>query len=142
MLKVGSAVLKATYVTKGNTITALCGPEDSGRLRLTDTVTSALEGGRLSAIRIGRLYPQVYPGTHFWHLNVLGCEPYVSAVFTHGVSWYSFLALESGRLSAIRIGRLYAQVYSGTHLLALEGGKLLALRTGRLYPHEYRGTRF
>jgi hypothetical protein len=37
-----------------------------GRLRLPDSVTSALEGGRFSAIR---LYPQEYPGTHFKRLS-------------------------------------------------------------------------
>jgi hypothetical protein len=37
----------------------------SGRLRLPDSVTLALEGGRLSGSRTGRIYPQEYPLTHF-----------------------------------------------------------------------------
>jgi hypothetical protein len=51
-----------------------------GRLRLPDSVTSALEGSRLSAIRTSRLYPQEYPGTHFKSLSraraygIVGCH--------------------------------------------------------------------
>jgi hypothetical protein len=40
-------------------------------LSLPDSVTSALEGSRLSALRTGRLYSQEYPGTHFKRLSRL-----------------------------------------------------------------------
>jgi hypothetical protein len=50
-------------------LTGLWGPEGSGKLRLPDSVTSALEGGTLSGLNTGRLYPQKYPGTHFKRLS-------------------------------------------------------------------------
>jgi len=34
------------------------GPEGSRKIRLPDFVTTAEDGGRLSALRTGRLYPQ------------------------------------------------------------------------------------
>ena len=37
---------------------AWSGPEGSRKLRLLDFVTTAQDGGRLSALRNGRLYPQ------------------------------------------------------------------------------------
>ena len=37
---------------------AWSGPEGSRKLRLPDFVTTAQDGGRLSALRTGRLYPQ------------------------------------------------------------------------------------
>jgi len=37
---------------------AWSGPEGSGKLRLPDFVTATQDGGRVSALRTGRLYPQ------------------------------------------------------------------------------------
>jgi hypothetical protein len=49
-------------------------------LRLPYSVTSALEGGMLTALRTGLLYPQEYPSTHFKRLSrprahgIFGCH--------------------------------------------------------------------
>jgi hypothetical protein len=55
--------LKVYYYTvkgKGKAVPlqASTGPEVSRKLRLPDFVTTAQDGGRLSALRTGRLYPQ------------------------------------------------------------------------------------
>ena len=46
--------------TKGKAVPlqAWSGPDDSRKLRLPDFVTTAQNGGRLSALCTGRLYPQ------------------------------------------------------------------------------------
>ena len=50
---------------KSTSVTGHAGPEGSRKLRLLDFLTTALYGGRLSALRTGRLYPQGIPGAHF-----------------------------------------------------------------------------
>jgi hypothetical protein len=50
---------------KGHPLQAMQAQRGLGELRLLDLLTSALYGGRLSASRIGRLYPRDIPGTHF-----------------------------------------------------------------------------
>jgi hypothetical protein len=52
--------------SKAVALQAWTGPEGSRKLRLPDFVTTAQYGGRLSALRTGRLYPPGNtPGTHF-----------------------------------------------------------------------------
>ena len=49
-----------SYLLKGKAVSlqAWTGPEVSRKLRLPDFMTKAQDGGRLSALRTGRLYPQ------------------------------------------------------------------------------------
>ena len=46
------------YKGKAVPLEAQKGPEGSRKLRFPDLLTTAQDGGRLSALRIGRLYPQ------------------------------------------------------------------------------------
>ena len=46
------------YVIKSVPLQAWTGPEGSRKLRFPDFVTKVQDGGRLSALRTGRLYPQ------------------------------------------------------------------------------------
>ena len=51
-------------------VTGHTGPEGSRKLRFLDFLTTAQYGGRLSALRTGRFYPQVYS----WNSFSLGAE--------------------------------------------------------------------
>jgi hypothetical protein len=51
-------VLPYSQVVKSVTLQAWTGPQGSRKLRFPDFVTTAQDGGRLSALRNGRLYPQ------------------------------------------------------------------------------------
>jgi len=55
-----TGLLVPTSPVKGKAVPlqAWTGPEGSRKLRLPDFVTAAQDGGRLSALRTGRFYPQ------------------------------------------------------------------------------------
>jgi len=55
----GSFIFACVIVKdKAVPLQALSGPEGSRKLRFPDFVTTTQDGGRLSALRTGRLYPQ------------------------------------------------------------------------------------
>jgi len=62
----GFAKLNILVKGKAVRLQAWSGPEGSRKLRLPDFMTTAQDGGRLSALCTGRLYPPGNtPGTHF-----------------------------------------------------------------------------
>ena len=56
-LNMGATSPSKTCKKKAVPLQAWTGPEDSRKLRLPDFVTTTQDGGRLSALRTGRLYP-------------------------------------------------------------------------------------
>ena len=66
MKKINITRVKGEGKGKAVPLQAWSGPEGSRKLRFTDYKTTAQNGGRLSALRIGRLYPKGNaPCTHF-----------------------------------------------------------------------------
>ena len=57
-------------IWQSTTVTGHAGPEGSRKLRLLEFLTTAQYGGRLSALRTGRLYPEGYS----WYSFALGAE--------------------------------------------------------------------
>jgi len=70
--KLGVEINGASGPVKGKAVLlkAWTGPECSRKLRLPDFMTTAQDGGRLSALRTGRLYPRKY----FWYSFLLEAE--------------------------------------------------------------------
>ena len=59
-----------TIMCKSVPLQAWTGPEVSRKLMFPDFVTAAQDGGRLSALRTGRLYPRKYS----WYSFLLEAE--------------------------------------------------------------------
>jgi hypothetical protein len=66
------------FIYKGKSVPlqAWSGPEGSRKLRFPDYMTTAQDGGKLSALGTGRLYPRKYS----WYLFLLEAESTIGAI--------------------------------------------------------------
>ena len=84
---------------------AWTGPEGSRKLRSPDFVTTAQDGGRLSALRTGRLYLQEMLR------KAVPLQAWSGPECSKKLRFPDFVTTEQdgGRLSALRTGRFYPQ---------------------------------